>query len=337
MSLSLPASVSDRIGTGWPRLAVMMAALAIVALGFAVVGWWLSAGAAPPPPPTRSPFGVGARAAAPAATGFGGFILSWQASFYRELTGAMRALRESNSAFPLLAWLGFAYGVFHAAGPGHGKAVISAYIMADDRSAATRAFSLSLAAAAVQAGVAIAIVAMAVYGLGATAAGINQATRQIELASFALILGLGGWLLWRKAGDVVGAWRGEAAACAPGCAHDAALVDQPIRSGRTTLGVVLTAGLRPCAGAIIMLVLAASMGLFWAGIAASVAMALGTALTTGFLALLAVAAKRTALALAGGRGQRAAITIRGLETLAAAFLALLGAVLLTGLWTGGGS
>jgi ABC-type nickel/cobalt efflux system permease component RcnA len=329
--------MSDRIGTGWLRLAVMVAALALMALGFAVVGWWLSTGQPPPPPPSRSPFGAGVREAAPAATGFGGFILSWQASFYRELTGAMRAMRESSAALPLLAWLGFAYGVFHAAGPGHGKAVISAYIIADDRSAALRAFSLSLAAALLQAAVAILIVSAAVYVLGTTAAGINHATRQIELISFAIITALGVWLLWRKAGEVVGAWRGEAAACAPGCAHDVSLAVTHQRSWRATAGVVVTAGMRPCAGAIIMLVLAASMGLFWAGMAATLAMALGTALTTGALALVAVLAKRTALALAGGRGQMAAIAVRSLEALAAAFLALLGAVLLMGLWSGGGS
>ena len=71
---------------------------------------------------------------------------------------------------------------------------------------------------------------------------------------------------------------------------------------RELAGVVLAAGMRPCAGAIVVLVFALAQGLFAAGIAATFAMALGTALTTGAIATLAVFAKALALRIAGGRG-----------------------------------
>ena len=96
---------------------------------------------------------------------------------------------------------------------------------------------------------------------------------------------------------------------------------------RDMAGVALAAGIRPCAGALIVLVFALSQGLFAAGIAATFAMALGTALTTGAIAALAVFSKAMALRLAGGRGASGAIAIAGLELLAAAFVLVLGASL----------
>jgi nickel/cobalt exporter len=62
-------------------------------------------------------------------------------------------------------------------------------------------------------------------------------------------------------------------------------------------------------------------------------MALGTALTTGLIAAVAVFAKHLALRLAGGRGATGAVLVAGLELLAAAFVAVLGISLLLGLWT----
>ncbi len=104
---------------------------------------------------------------------------------------------------------------------------------------------------------------------------------------------------------------------------------------RDMAGVALAAGIRPCAGALIVLVFALSQGVFAAGIAATFAMALGTALTTGAIAALAVFFKAAALRIAGGRGASGAIAIAGLELLAAAFVLVLGASLLYGLWAVG--
>ena len=78
-----------------------------------------------------------------------------------------------------------------------------------------------------------------------------------------------------------------------------------LRRWREYAGVVFAAGLRPCAGALILLVFAASQGLIGAGIGAVFAMALGTALTTSIIALSAVFMKEVALRAAGGRARYA--------------------------------
>ena len=214
--------------------------------------------------------------------------------------------------------------------------MISGYIVADNRSL-KRGLALSFAAALVQALVAIALVGALTLALNATAKTMASTTWVIEQGSFALVALVGFYVLWRKAGNLV--------ALGGGAAHDAATCDHAhmpgaeevsrLRSFREMAGVVLAAGLRPCAGALIILVFANAQGLFWAGIAATFAMALGTALTTGALAALAVFFKFAALRFAGGGSLKGARIIAGLEVLAAAFVAVLGAALFFGLWAAG--
>jgi ABC-type nickel/cobalt efflux system permease component RcnA len=321
------------------RLALAAAAVAIVAGAVALLAWWLASAA--PPPPVKAPFGLGLREAAPQPSGLGATILAIQGSFYKSLQASVSALKESGAALWSLLALGFAYGVFHAAGPGHGKAVIAAYLVANER-ALLKGFALSLAAAAVQALVAMLLVSIVAVLLHATAATMNRVTVGVEWASFLAVALLGAAITWRKAGKVLGiaalARDPQAGAQADTCDHvhlpppDA--LDR-ITRWREMAGVVLAAGIRPCAGAIVVLVFALSQGLFAAGMAATVAMALGTALTTGAIAALAVFAKALALRVAGGRGAGGALAMAGVELLAAAFVLVLGLTLLFGLWTSG--
>lgn len=321
----------------WRRFVVAAVAVALVAGALTVLAFIIASVSPPPPPPPRNPFGAGLpREALPSTTGIGGVLLAWQSAFYRDLTGALKAIAQSPAAVWGLLGLSFGYGVFHAAGPGHGKAVISAYIVADDRSL-WRGVALSFAAAVLQALVAIALVTTLTLVFRATAQTMTVATGVVEQASFALVALVGTAVLWRKAGALLALGNGVGAHD-PSCDHvHMPAPDEIARmSGwREMAGVVFAAGLRPCAGALIILVFAASLGLLWAGIAATFAMALGTALTTGALAALAVFFKFAALQLAGGGSLRGARVIAALEVLASAFVAVLGAALLLGLWIGG--
>ena len=110
----------------------------------------------------------------------------------------MRAWQAEGGAAWALAGLSFAYGVFHALGPGHGKAVISSYVLANRQTARNGAL-LALLSSLIQALVAIALVAVLALVFDATAAVMNQATRWLELASYALVTLLGVWLVWLKA------------------------------------------------------------------------------------------------------------------------------------------
>lgn len=315
----------------------------------------------------RHPFAVGGAEPAPAAAGgLSGWILAKQAEFYAALRGAVRAARADAGAFGALAGVAFLYGAFHAAGPGHGKAVLSSYMLANER-ALRRGVAIAFAAAALQGLVAFAIVGLGAIALGATSAQMTRAAGLIETASYAAILALGLFLVWKKGAALRAAWRGDAAACAecgdrfalryapavapaPGasrfaataapaaaapdalaCGHipaAAALAGE--LSWRAAATTVFAAGARPCSGAIIVLVFALAQGVFWAGAGAVAAMALGTALTTSAIAAFAVLFKGAALRLAGGESGRGALVLRGLELAAACAVALLGLGLVTG-------
>jgi nickel/cobalt transporter (NicO) family protein len=334
MSLTsdLPALPNPARAPLWRRLGIMLAAVAIIAMAMGLIGLWLGPVSKPPP---RNPFGMGLREATPSGS-LGAWILSVQSGFYGSLQAGVREMKQNGSALYSLLLVGFAYGIFHAAGPGHGKGVISAYLVADEK-ALHKGFALSLAAALVQALVAIAIVSVVSILLRATAATMNKLAMNVELASFLAVALLGAVIAWRKAGKFLGVMalaRNPYAAVQDDCDH--VHMPPPEELGRLTrfrdmAGVALAAGIRPCAGALIVLVFALSQGVFAAGIAATFAMALGTALTTGAIAALAVFFKAAALRIAGGRGASGAIAIAGLELLAAAFVFVLGASLLYGL------
>ena len=93
---------------------------------------------------------------------------------------------------------------------------------------------------------------------------------------------------------------------------------------------MLTVGIRPCSGAILVLVFALAQGLFWTGVAATLLMGLGTAITVSTIALIAVSAKGFASRMAAGRNGSGAILLRGIEFGAAALVLLFGVGLLLG-------
>ncbi|TVR08757.1 MAG: nickel/cobalt transporter [Salinarimonadaceae bacterium] len=313
------------------RLLVALAAAAVAAAGL----YALLAFALPEPPASRAPFGMSGREAGPRGDSLSVRIIAIQAVFHQHLQGALQAMRADPSALWTLVAVGFGYGVFHAAGPGHGKAVISAYLVADEK-ALRKGFALCLAAALLQALVAITLVVGGAALFSATASGMTRASERIELVSFAFVALLGLWLTWRKAGSFVAIFdaRPGGAAASATCDH----VHMPgpadfarARKLRDHAAIVFAAGLRPCAGALVILAFALSQGMVWAGIAATFAMAAGTALTTGIIAAMAVGAKTFALRVAGGRARLATITGATLELAAAAFVLVVGLALLTGL------
>ncbi len=329
------------------RLVISIAAVAIVAATLATLLWLFTPAIVATPP--RNPFGLGIREAAPTPGGLGGVILALQASFYGALRNGIVAVRADRGALYALLGVAFGYGVFHAAGPGHGKAVIAGYLAAHERTVA-KGFGLSLAAAALQALVAIGLVAVLGRVLQVTAATMGQATTVVEIASFTVIVMLGSMVTWRKAGVLLAAASPALSGADPACGHGGmrwrvcgcvtipqVLTLQPGGPARWRElgGVVLAAGLRPCAGAIVLLVFASAQGLFAAGIAATAVMALGTAFTTGLIAMLAIFGRRLLLRFASVERRRTWLLVTGAETLAGACVTVVGVSLLLGVWSSG--
>ncbi len=152
------------------------------------------------------PFAVGANEGAVSpSNGLTAWIIAQEARFYLPLSNAIRLVKSGGGALGLLG-LSFAYGVFHAAGPGHGKAVVSAYVVSNER-ALRRGFVIAVLAALLQASIAVVLVAAAAFIFNATAARITGAARVLEMASYVGIIGLGFVLLWRKGGALLASIR----------------------------------------------------------------------------------------------------------------------------------
>jgi nickel/cobalt transporter (NicO) family protein len=373
---------------GLARAAAIGVAAVLVVLAFDAAANLLMA---------QTPFGGARPSAEPQAAGIVGWLLAKQSEFYREISAAIRAAKSDGSAVWTLLAISFAYGIFHAAGPGHGKAVISSYLVANQETA-RRGIVLSFASALLQAVVAVVIVAVCAWLLNLTAKTMCGAEKVIEILSYALIAAFGARLVWTKGGGFMRALQVTPPVPAMALAaqhdhgghghdhhhhdhhdhdnghlhshshshahvahehghshdhhghdhghdHDHGHVHDehcghshgPMPSElagpggwRRGFGAIFAVGMRPCSGAILVLVFALAQGMFWAGIAATFVMGLGTAITVATIAVIAVSAKDLARRVSGAREGGGALIMRGVEFGAAGLVLLFGVGLLLG-------
>jgi nickel/cobalt exporter len=215
---------------------------------------------------------------------------------------------------------------------------------------------------------AVIIVTVAAALLGATAKLIGDTVRIIEIVSYGLIMLLGGRLLWVKGRSFIAAlhalkaepdntkanthdhcqhahapnWRAHCHDHVPhhqdepdilpwGHAHGPEPQELSGPGGwRRGLSAIVAVGMRPCSGAIIVLVFALAQGLFWAGIVSTFVMGFGTAITVAAIATLAVGAKALAKRVASRPTGYGDVFIRAIEFAAAGLVLAFGALLLTG-------
>ncbi|MCP1336856.1 nickel/cobalt transporter [Futiania mangrovi] len=306
---------------------------------------------------TGSPFAMpgGGGSSAPASEpgvfeAFTAWIAAAQGRLHRDLAEAVAALRADPWSAPALTLMGlsFLYGVVHAAGPGHGKAVISAYLLATGEGL-RRGIALSAAAAVVQALSAILLVVAVALAVGITQSRIGALSGWLERASYLLIALIGLWLAVRAARALLatlGVSRGAAHShahhhdhhhhehvhgedCSHGaaCGHAHAVTPEmalAARRLRDMAAVAVSVGLRPCTGAILVLVFAWANGILSIGIAATFAMAAGTAATVALIAALSVGARSAALRLFSGRGVLLGLAAGGIGLAAGLFVAAAG-------------
>ena len=285
-------------------------------------------------------------------SGFFGWLQDQQRSFYGAMTASLDALRTDWTAFWVLGGLSFLYGVFHAAGPGHGKVVISSYVLANETQL-RRGVTLSVLSALLQSVVAVVFVLIAAGLLGMTSVAMGDAANWIGIASYAMVALLGLWLVLRKifgwghghshkdmahkAREHLHAHDGHEHHGHDHAHHDhdhahddhVHIVTPEATTGslREQLSVVLAVGLRPCSGALVVLVFALSQGLLPAGIAAVFLMGAGTAITVAVLATLAVTAKGLARRIGGVDNPVTAAVVWWVELAGAAAVLAFGVLL----------
>ncbi|SDZ81184.1 nickel/cobalt transporter [Rubrimonas cliftonensis] len=271
-----------------------------------------------------------------AAAAFAIWRLDGFAMLGQEAVAVQRALQNwlargvagvrGGEPFALATLMGAAalYGLAHAAGPGHGKALMAA------AAAGTRAGAGRLALIAVLGSLAQGLTAvLVVYGGlwlvgGARALAITRSDAAFAPAGHAMLALLGLWLLWRGGRALL---RPAAShGCGAGCGHDHGPDPALARDAdwRMALGLILATAARPCGGAMLTLALAWGAGAPVAGVLATLAMAAGTAVVTSGAAAAAAGARQAAAFAAGPGFARAAGLAQALVGVLAAALGAAG-------------
>lgn len=286
--------------------------------------------------------------------GFGGMadVSIWanagQEQAQRALAGGLRAVRSGEpGAWVTLMGLCAAYGFFHAAGPGHGKLVIGGYGAAA-RVTARRLSGLALVSSLAQALAAVVLVTVGAWVLGwGRAEMTDTAEAVLAPASYIAIALVGVWLALR---GVRRLWRGIAAkgsehahdhshdhhhhhahgadgvcdTCGHAHAPTPAQVEN-ITSWRDAAAIVASIAIRPCTGAVFLLILCFGLGIPWAGVAGAFVMGLGTASVTILVAIAAVSARQSILDNWQGAGALRAVAL--VEVVAGGVIALIATAL----------
>jgi nickel/cobalt transporter (NicO) family protein len=282
-----------------------------------------------------------------------------QQDFYGRMAGAMRQIMVSSAG--TAAWtlfiLSFLYGVFHAAGPGHGKVVISGWLLATENEL-KRGILIAFMSALFQALTAIVLVSTLLLFVSGASAMAKDAAQFLESASYLMIGGMGLYLVWT-------AWAGHAhdhphteqitvdasqfelvsrpdAAAVHGgavhlhdehCGHAHAPTAAEVRgdwSLARALALSFAVGVRPCSGAILVLIFSYPLGLYWAGVASVLAMGFGVFLTISAIAAAAVFAKGLAAMLVGADNPAIGFIVRWGKTVVGLGIAGFGTLLFLG-------
>ncbi len=293
---------------------------------------------------TRSPFApkateTEAPAAPPGALerSYRGLLLkiaAVQRDLNNDLHAKLKEIETSDSLLPALIVIGvaFLYGVFHAAGPGHGKFIVTSYFLARN-GPVSHGIIMSGLIALTQAVSAIVIVFVLVFAMGLGRIQVLGYAVTIELVSYALVILLGLYMAW-------GAFRGKDCDHSHGTgedhhhdhghshSRDHAGGDGPwYRQGRDMIAAALAAGIRPCSGAIILLLFTMANGLYAVGILGALAMAFGVAITVSIVGLLAIGARRTIIHATDAHGAAQPVILRSVGMLGALFVVTIGALL----------
>ncbi|APZ03656.1 nickel transporter [Kosakonia cowanii] len=237
----------------------------------------------------------------------------WQREVNIQMSTLLKAVAENpTKAGGTLLLFSFVYGVLHALGPGHGKVVITTWL-ATHPSKLRPAIGLTLASSLLQGLVAILLVVVVLSLLALPARQLHLSGYWLEKGSYLLVGVLGLLLCWRalkRLRQLLQAPKFRAFTphhvhhdnC--GCGHQHLPTQSQLQNGgdwRARLVIVLSMGMRPCSGAIMVLLFSKVIGVFAWGVASALAMAAGTSLTISGLALLVHGFRQLAVKLSGKR------------------------------------
>jgi len=243
--------------------------------------------------------------------------MHWQ----KEINGQLSELLYDAQSHILsaglsLAGLSFIYGILHSLGPGHGKLIVSTYL-ATHPTKVKISLILTILSALLQAVVAVALVSALLALFNSSMQQVNSEANRLITLSFYTVVVLGLVIVWRSLSALykVFSWQSPQAikieAIKPiplltaehshsdscGCGHQHIAGAQAINSAssfKEYAVIIASIGMRPCTGAIMVLLFANMVDIYWLGVISAFLMAVGTALSTSVIALMTIAGRQLA-------------------------------------------
>lgn len=256
--------------------------------------------------------------------------IQWQKEVNAQLADLLYEAKYSPwAAGSYLIGFSFVYGMLHSLGPGHGKVIVSTYL-ATHPTKVKASLVLTVVSALLQALVAILLVSVLIWGFNASMRVVNDKANMFVLLSFALVAAVGALICWKALRNIYKTIRKpklkvKAITVLPtsgqspltmqastlnsisiqkpiahthhadcGCGHQHVADAEAINKASTLreyAGIIVTIGVRPCTGAVMVLLFANVVGLYWMGVLSALAMAAGTALTTSLIAIMTLTGK----------------------------------------------
>jgi len=253
--------------------------------------------------------------------------MHWQRDIYNELSDLLASAQDHLLTVSVsLIGLSFFYGALHSLGPGHGKLIVSTYL-ATHPTKVKASLMLTIVSALLQAVVAVVLVSTLLLVFNASMREVNNNANYFITYSFYIVLVLGGAIIWR---NLRALWRlfypqrqqagslqqghiehthhdhhhdhhdqhghehhEHSESC--GCGHQHFVEAEQINKASSLkeyVIIIFSIGIRPCTGAIMVLLFANLAGIYWLGVVSAFAMAIGTALTTSIIAILTITGKK---------------------------------------------
>lgn len=298
--------------------------------------------------------------------------IQWQREVNTQLADLLYEAKSAPwAAGSYLIGFSFIYGMLHSLGPGHGKVIVTTYL-ATHPTKAKASLVLTIVSALLQALVAILLVSVLIWGFNASMRVVNDKANMFVWLSFALVAAVGALICWKALRNIYQAMRkpklkvkaisglattGQSpltmqaptlnsisiqnpahthhADC--GCGHQHVADAEAINKASTLreyAGIIVTIGVRPCTGAVMVLLFANMVGLYRMGVLSALAMAVGTALTTSIIAMMTLTGKHLVKRYlsAGGQKSNATLKVTGhyLQLFGGLLLVFIGVLLMNG-------
>ena len=246
-------------------------------------------------------------------------IAFWQFQLNQKMSALVRQAKETGNLKPffLLLAIAFLYGILHAAGPGHGKAVAASYIISQKgKLGSSVLFGNTIALFHGFSGMLLVLVVHFILNTGVTGM-LRDVTRTTQLISYSLITALGIMLLARN----IYLWYRRVVNGRQCQKEDS----QKKQMGGLAAAIVV--GIIPCPGIVLVMLFCLSLDMIGLGLLLAFSMTLGMAVTISAVVVVGMAGKNLALGVLERRKRLSAIVERVIETLAAFMVTTLGALL----------